>query len=314
MMETERNTQQNSCRILYMGMLGTLSTFPLKLMLDRGVDVVGVVVPSDALPIYERGSGSITAVSPPSFTSLTPANILDLAWHHHIPAYSVTKLNNQQTIETISTLKPDLICVSCFSKRIPPAILTLPHYGCLNLHPSKLPQHRGPYPLFWTFRNGQRETAVTIHQMDEGLDTGDIIAQSPITFPNGISEEKANQLCGELGGKMYLDILQQLTPPFSIHNPHPQPTIGVSYAPTPQPADFAIDSSWSAERAFNFMRGAAHWKRPFTFKTERGVVEMETAVSFTQNDLLSAPLLWQGQTITIQMTPGTLTARLDNNG
>src|SRR5204862_1767507 len=95
-----------------------------------------------------------------------------------------------------------IICVACFSQRIPRIILDLPRLGCLNVHPSLLPANRGPVPLFWTFREGHQQTGVTIHLMNEGMDTGDILAQEPIEVPSGISYAQLELQCATLGGKL----------------------------------------------------------------------------------------------------------------
>ncbi len=308
--DTEHN--KKPLRVIFMGMLGSLSSIPLATLIEKGINVVGVIVPADVLPLFERGSGSegITAVPPPSPTILTvnQPNILDLAFQHQIPLYSADKLNHPNTISTLKALQPDVICVSCFSKRIPPEILNLPPHGVLNIHPSLLPEFRGPYPLFWGFRNGYTENVITLHYMDEGFDTGDIALIQVIKFEDGISGADANHLCGKVGGNILflaLSMLENGSLPRSVQNEKKG-----SYAPEPKPEDFRIETNWDARRAFNFMRGTSHWGYPYPIEVEGKDVLLATAVSFHFDQNLPAPIIWQGQDVLIQMSEGVLKARV----
>ena len=76
-------------------------------------------------------------------------------------------------------LNPDLIVVVAYGQILPPAILDLPRFGCLNVHTSLLPKYRGAAPIQWAIANGEAETGVTIMKMDAGLDTGPILSHPP---------------------------------------------------------------------------------------------------------------------------------------
>lgn len=85
----------------------------------------------------------------------------------------------------LAALAPDLVCVATFPRLLPPPLLTLAPLGAIGLHPSLLPRHRGPDPLFWTYFAGDRETGVSVLWLDEGEDTGPLIAQQGIEVPRG---------------------------------------------------------------------------------------------------------------------------------
>src|ERR1051326_2814852 len=106
------------------------------------------------------------------------------------------------TVSTLAAYQPDFICVPCFSLRFARSILDIPRLGSLNVHPSLLPAHRGPVPLFWVFRQSLQQTGVTIHLMDEGMDTGDILAQSVIEISDGISYAELELRCAARGGEI----------------------------------------------------------------------------------------------------------------
>jgi methionyl-tRNA formyltransferase len=104
--------------------------------------------------------------------------ISKLALHHHIDFFRTRHI--RYCIPLISLINPDLIIVGGFPYRFPQEILSIPRYGVVNIHPSLLPKYRGPCPQPWHFLNGERESGVTIHLMDEHIDTGPIVAQEKI--------------------------------------------------------------------------------------------------------------------------------------
>jgi len=83
----------------------------------------------------------------------------------------------EKLIDMIKEIKPDIIFSIYYRKIFPKNLITIPRLGCVNVHPSLLPKYRGPVPTAWAIMNGERETGVTIHMIDEGVDTGDILAQ-----------------------------------------------------------------------------------------------------------------------------------------
>lgn len=271
----------NDMNVLFFGMLGEFSRLVLQALLEAGFATAGVVVPAENGGVPIRELKPVTAPSTSSgravsILQLTPPqpHIVHLAWQRGLPVYEVSRLAAPKTRQTLAELRPDVACAACFNKRIPAALLALPQHGFLNVHPSLLPQFRGPAPLFWTFRAGVQETGITIHFMDEGLDTGDIALQAPLMLPDGISGPEADVLSGSLGGQLLVDALHQLASGALIRTPQPR---GGSAQPWPQAADFRIPASWPARRTFNFMRGTAVFGQPFVLELEEGEMVVETA-------------------------------------
>jgi len=91
--------------------------------------------------------------------------------------YMSPKSVNHKVIQKISDISPDLILSLYYRKILPKKLINLPHLGCINIHPSKLPYYRGPVPTAWAIENGETEFGVTIHYMDESIDTGDVLVQ-----------------------------------------------------------------------------------------------------------------------------------------
>lgn len=138
-----------------------------------------------------------------------------------LPVYQPARVRNPEAIEHIREMKPDLIVVAAFGQIIPKEILDLPEYGCINVHASLLPAYRGAAPIQHAILDGLDETGVTIMLMNEGLDTGDILASRtvPIT-PDTTGGSLFDQLAKE-GASLLAETIPGIVSG-SIH-PTPQP-------------------------------------------------------------------------------------------
>jgi methionyl-tRNA formyltransferase len=241
-------------------------------------------------------------------------NIVPLAWAQHIPVWEVGTLSDAPTRALLADLQPDLIAVACFPYIFPKILLQLPRYGCLNLHPSLLPAYRGPMPLFWMARQGERQAGVTLHFLDEGLDTGDIVAQTAFDWPDGISGADLERRCAVEGAKLLLTAVEQLGLVGDLPR-RPQPQPGSSYFSWPAEQDLIIPTHWPARRAFNFIRAAgADWPLVIELGEEakrRGGGErflIRAASSFDVQATLDQPYLLRGDELSVQFMPGVLQA------
>ncbi len=296
-------------RAIFFGMFGQFSSIPLMALIQSDVRVCAVVVPA----AWSNTDNPIQALVPPTLDSRAFAlaqrhplpNIVQLAWEHGIPAFQISKPSAAMTLSAIVELEPDIAFVACFSSILPKEMLRVPRLGFYNLHPSLLPSFRGPEPLFWTFRQGVSSTGVTIHVMDEGIDSGDIVRQSTLTLPEGISGSEAERTCAELGGKLIKKVVDVIKSG-ELH-PVPQKR-GGWYYPSPQAEQFTIPASWPARRAYNFMRGTAQWGHPFTILTNEGPVELKSAIGFNAKARLRGPFARLGERIQVEFRPGVLEA------
>ena len=290
-------------------MAGATSSAVLEGLLRAGFEICGVVVAAGRFARAARPE-PIVRLAPPLLRlagrDATPT-IADLAHARGIPAYELRRADASATLEALADLRPAVACVACFPMRIPPALLAVPRHGFLNLHPSLLPRHRGPEPLFWTFRAGERTAGATVHFMDEQLDTGDIVAQAPVELPDGIGGRAAEQLCTAAGTALLVEALQ------TLHNGTlarwRQPA-GGSYEPWPATDDWRISTSWTAQRAFNFMRGSADWGQPYPVAIASTELQLAEALEYDSGKTVGAACLRENAVVSIQFTPGVLRARL----
>ena len=137
-----------------------------------------------------------------------------VALEHGIPVYQPASLRKgedaEKALEALKKIEPDCIIVAAYGQILPKEILELPKYGCINIHASLLPKYRGAAPIQYCLLNGESETGVTIMQMAEGLDTGDMLMKQSISISeNEIAEELHDKLA-ELGAEMILPALEGL--------------------------------------------------------------------------------------------------------
>jgi methionyl-tRNA formyltransferase len=141
---------------------------------------------------------------------LTNSPVHNLAIENDIPVYVPKTLRNEEALELIKSINADIIIVVAYGFIIPKNILNAKKYGCLNIHPSKLPKYRGAAPLQRTIINGEKESAVCIMQMDSGLDTGDIILQENFKLSPHITLLELHDQCANIGAKLLIKTLDNI--------------------------------------------------------------------------------------------------------
>jgi methionyl-tRNA formyltransferase len=293
--------------LIFFGMTGLLSLVPLECLLASGVKVSAVIIPAEQIA---TASFPHRVESTPPFLSDLPLlnpylshNIVHVAWEHSVPLWEVARLKDPQTLAMLADLQPDLIVVACFPVIFPAALLQLPRYGCLNLHPSLLPAYRGPAPLFWMARQGEHQAGVTLHFIDEGVDSGDIVAQTAFPWPEGISGPELEQRYAWEGGQLLLAAVKQLARTGQLPR-RPQPSEGSSYFSWPGNEDLVIPTDWEARRAFNFLRAAADW--PLAIVVEEQRFPVRQVINYASDQVLGQPYRYEDDEVWIQFQPGVL--------
>lgn len=133
-----------------------------------------------------------------------------LAESFDVPVYTPLSLKKPEMKELIDSIEADVIIVAAYGFIIPKPILEAKKYGCLNIHPSRLPRYRGAAPLQRTIINGDTETSICIMQMDEGLDTGDILLQKDFSLRPKITLTELDGICAAFGAEMLLEVLADI--------------------------------------------------------------------------------------------------------
>ncbi len=295
-MYRESDSGEKHARVIFLGMQSNFSHPSLRALLAAGVDVCAVVLPAAQ---NDRQTPALRRLEAPSRRrALLPVNqsflhtgIQQIAWERHIPLWEVTRLADPTIIELFAGYQPDVICVACFPRLLPPALLHLPRLGVLNVHPSLLPDNRGPEPLFWTFRLGHESTGVTIHLMEEKPDSGPLLAQEQLAVPDGISYAELEGQAAELGGKLLAQSVTDLMRG-QAHPTMQDESLSHSYPyPSNQPGhdDFVIHpAQWDARHVYNFICGLKDWGEPLTLVADSELtIALEDVLdySYKPNDL-----------------------------
>ena len=130
-----------------------------------------------------------------------------LALDRQIPVIQPETFKSSEVMEKLASFQPELIIVTAFGSILPPEVLSLPKFACLNVHPSLLPQHRGPSPVANTILCGDELTGVTIMLMDAGMDTGPILAQEKVGISFMDTTGSLSSKLADVGAKLLLETL-----------------------------------------------------------------------------------------------------------
>lgn len=221
----------------------------LEALLKSDDTVVGVVTQPDR----PKGRGQVLTASP----------IKQVALREAIPILQPTKMKDPEFLAALTAWKPDLIAVTAFGRILPPAILSLPPKGCVNVHGSLLPKYRGAGPIQWALINGETKTGITTMLMDEGMDTGAMLMQEAIAIDPDDTAGSLSRKLGVIGGSLLVETLNQLRSGQLV--PQAQDQALASMAPLLKKEDGVIDWTLSATAIANRIRGLTPWPGAYTF-------------------------------------------------
>lgn len=233
-------------------------------LIDSDLNIVGIIesMPKQFDPQYRDPFIIRQLKKLYNFFNKMPESLRSLANQKAIPYSFIWKKNTSETACWISRINPDLIVVYSMSQLLNEEIINIPKFGVINLHPSFLPDFRGPNPDFWSYYYKVLNPGVTVHYIDKGEDTGDIIYQKRINVPLGIkSKHRDDKLISECG----VDLLIQAIKAIQSNNAPriPQPLISntirarnILKTEYNKLIDFY---NWDIERVWNILRGTETW-------------------------------------------------------
>ena len=152
-------------RVVFMG-TPDFAVGTLEAIIEAGHEVALVVTQPDK----PKGRGNVMPCSP----------VKECALAHNLPVFQPKKIRESENVEYVRSFNPDIIIVVAFGQILSKDILDMPKYGCVNVHASLLPKYRGSAPIQWAVINGDDVTGVTTMRLDEGVDTGDMIAKRQV--------------------------------------------------------------------------------------------------------------------------------------
>ena len=184
---------------------------------------------------------------------LTSCAVKNFALEKNIDVIQPENFSNEQNLKKLASLEPDLIIVAAYGQILSKEVLNLPKFGCLNIHASLLPRWRGAAPIERAIHAGDKETGISIMQMNEGLDTGDILLTKKHSISNFETSSSLTESLSILGAELLIEAIDQLPK----LNPKLQENSKATYAKKILKAEAQIDWKQSAEninqmiRAFN---------------------------------------------------------------
>lgn len=235
-------------RIIFMG-TPDFAAATLKALIDGPDEIVAVVTQPDRA----KGRGK----------KLTPPPTKVLAESFGIPVLQPTKIKTEEFRNGLLTYQPDLIVVTAYGRILPKSLLELAPLGCINVHGSLLPKYRGAAPIQWSVINGDKETGVTIIQMNEGMDTGDIVLKEQLEITPDETAGSLFDRLAVLGSTALLTAIKGLQEGTLI--PVAQNHALATVAPMLKKDDGLIDWHKDAKEIECLIRGLDPWPTAYCF-------------------------------------------------
>lgn len=235
-------------RIVYMG-TPDFAVEPLEAIIKAGYEVAAVVTQPDK----QKGRGKEVKLTP----------VKECALRHGIPVFQPVKIKEPEAVAELEKYQADLFVVAAFGQLLSEEILNMPEYGCINIHASLLPAYRGAAPIQWAVLNGEKESGVTIMQMDKGLDTGDMLLKRSVELSPKETGDSLHDKLMHLGAELIVEALPKLEKGELV--PEKQKDELSSYAKKLTKAMGQIDWSKDAVSLERWIRGLNSWPSAYTF-------------------------------------------------
>ncbi|WP_077367347.1 methionyl-tRNA formyltransferase [Anaerosalibacter sp. Marseille-P3206] len=241
-------------KIIYMG-TPDFAVFPLQKLFEENNNIPLVVSQEDK----PKGRGK----------KLLPTPVKEKALELGLEVFQPKDINSEESIKKIRDIQPDFIVVAAYGQILKEEILSIPKYGCINIHASLLPRYRGAAPINWVIINGESETGITIMKMGKGLDTGDILLKESIPITEEDDSITIHDKLSNLGGNLIVKALKGVKEGYI--NPVEQDHSKANYAPMIYKKMGRIDWSKSGEEIVNFIRGLKPWPFAYTFYNDLNI-------------------------------------------
>lgn len=234
-------------RIVFMG-TPEFAVPSLQALMDAGHEIQLVVTQPD-----KRGNRG----------KVIPSPVKALATEHNLPVAQPVRIKSEPDfVDSLRKLKPELIVVAAFGQILPKSVLEIPQYGCINVHGSLLPQLRGAAPMQVAVRDGLKETGVTIMEMAEGLDTGDMISKVVCNI-EGMDTIQVGELLSKAGAELLVETIPAIANGSATYTP--QVDSESSYASMISKTDGMTDFNESADSLECKIRAYIEWPTLYSY-------------------------------------------------
>lgn len=308
-------------RIVFFGMNSGYSVTPLNALVQAGLTPRLVVVGVEPMANERRPLVVHHPFRPGRFRRVVDAvlpgedlplpKLVQAAHALGLDAMVTSDANALRSRARIASVEPEVFVVAGFPRLLDVPLLRLATLGGLNVHPGKLPEQRGAAPLFWTLKSGSNEVTYSIHVLDEGEDSGDIVAQGKFTFEPGTHGRLVLEQCAELAAPDLVEAVQCIGA--GTLRRQPQAKIGIGRCPRPKFRDARVDPKRPAREVFTFIGGCAD-SYPLFAECGGDRFFIERAVSFDPNGTLPCEFMLTGERLLLECGPGLVEVELRRDG
>ena len=236
-------------RIVFMG-TPDFSVGTLEALIEAGHEVVLAVTQPDK----PKGRGKEVQFSPVKETALA----------HGIPVFQPRRVRDPECVEELGKYRADVMVVIAFGQILPKEILEMTPYGCINVHASLLPKYRGAAPIQWAVIDGEPVSGVTTMQMDEGLDTGDMLLKTEVALDEKETGGSLFDKLSQVGAKLLVETLEQVKNGQAVYERQPEQS-PTAYASMIDKKMGNIDWTMPAVKIERLIRGLSPWPSAYTF-------------------------------------------------
>ena len=253
-------------RIVFMG-TPDFAVGALEALVEAGHEVAAVVTQPDK----PKGRGKEMQQTPVKVCALK----------HNIEVFQPAKIRTPEAVEVLRGYSADLFVVAAFGQILSKEILDMPKFGCVNIHASLLPKYRGAAPIQWAILDGEKETGVTIMQMNEGLDTGDMLTKVIVPIEDNDTGESLFDKLAEAGAKLLVETIPQIEA--GTLTPEPQEDSLSTYAKMIKKEMGLIDWKKEAVVLERLVRGMNSWPSAYTHFNGKTLKIWEAAVETSES-------------------------------
>lgn len=256
-------------KVIFMG-TPDFSVGTLEALIEAGHEVALVVTQPDK----PKGRGGKMQYTP----------VKEVAVAHNIPVYQPKRIREPECIEELRKYNADIMVVIAFGQILPKEIMEMTPYGCVNVHASLLPSYRGAAPIQWAVINGEKVSGVTTMQMNEGLDTGDMLLKVEIPLDEKETGGSLHDKLAEAGARLCVETLDALKA--GTVTPEKQGDSPTAYAKMLDKHMGKIDWKMSAKEIERLIRGLNPWPSAYTRwnENDKGMKIWEAEVAEGQTD------------------------------
>lgn len=257
-------------RIVFMG-TPDFSVGALEALIEAGHEIAAVVTQPDK-PKGRSGQMQFPPVK-------------ECALKHGLTVWQPQKIKTPEWVDRLRQLQADIFVVAAFGQILSKEILDMPKYGCVNIHASLLPKYRGAAPINWAIINGEKETGVTIMQMNEGIDTGDMLSHTVVPIAPKETAATLFDKLAKAGAELIVETLPRLETGEII--PVPQDESQASHVKMMSKSLGRIDWNKDAVTIERLVRGLNSWPSAYTYFQEKSVKIWDCDV--VENDTTEVP-------------------------